>query len=329
MSNDYNQKANIGSIINTENPIVSGVIDTSTSKYSLLPRTFIAPLDILFEVSTICNFTCLHCYNTSHPQGITFDEATFNRLIDEIIELQPIRCCFSGGEPFLLPDRILQAALRMRKSGILTSSITNGWAISRDLVPAIADSFVGIQVSIDSATEEIHDTIRNEKGAFKRAVHALEILSGKIAHLHAACVATSMNYQQLPALASLLVSIGISHLSIQPIALQGRAKYRPDLGLNSTMLHVLVELVAEARVNLADKLKLDILDPFESAKRHLVPRRIPNQQMYIAANGDVFCIPFIPVKIGNCKEKSLRQNWNDGLDTYFQQQTVKKFLDSL
>lgn len=291
-----------------------------------VPKTFVAPLEILFEISTSCNLSCLHCYNMSNSEERHFNESLLERLVNEIIDMQPLRCCFSGGEPFIFPDKILSAARKMRKSGILTSTVTNGWFITNDIVPMISESFVGVQVSIDGATKEIHDKIRNKKGSFDRAVNAIGLLSGNVRILQTAHAATSINYMQLPDLASFLADKGITHLVIQPVVLQGRTRINPDLCLTDEMLHRLVELVAEARLTYAGTLKIDMVDPVQAAKRNILYKEAPNQQMYISASGDIASNPFIPIYAGNYNYESLQEIWRDGLEKYYFREDVRDFL---
>lgn len=291
-----------------------------------IPRSFIAPLEILFEISTICNMSCRHCYNQSSSKGTVFNESLFERLVDEIIHLQPLRCCFSGGEPFIFSGKILPAAYKMRRSGILTSAVTNGWFITNSILPMISESFVGIQVIIDGATKEIHDKVRGRKGAFERAVNALDLLTGKVQYLQVAHAATSLSYLQTPEVALFLTEKGIERLVIQPIAMQGRSRQNPDLGLTDDMLHKLVELVAKARITHANTLQIDLVAPLQAIRRNIFFKKSPNQQMYISSTGEVGGNPFIPVYVGNCREKSLREIWRDGVENYYSRKEVFDYL---
>ena len=91
------------------------------------------------------------------------------------------------------------------------------------------------------------------------------------------------------------------------------------------MLQQFVEQLALNRELFENQIQIDLLDPIQSAKRKL-EERTPNQQMYIAANGDVYCIPFIPVKGGNSKSKALLEIWNDFLVRYYENIEVREFL---
>ena len=198
-------------------------INYQTGSFFLLPKSFAAPLDILLEVTKQCNLSCNHCFNESGNLEDSIDKVAFNHLVNQIINLQPITCCFSGGEPFLFPDIVLSSAVKMRESGILTSAVSNGWFISNKLLPKLIDSFYGMQVSLDGASDKTHDKIRNKKGSFQHATTALKLLVGKITSLQVAFVVNSLNYNEINALLLLLSDIGITHLVIQPIVQQGKA----------------------------------------------------------------------------------------------------------
>jgi MoaA/NifB/PqqE/SkfB family radical SAM enzyme len=292
----------------------------------LMPKTFKAPLEILFEVTTVCNLSCRHCFNMSGTEGAAFNEPVFERLVNEIIDLQPLRCCFSGGEPFIFSDKVFPAALKMRKSGIQTSVITNGWFVTKDTVPKILESFTGVQVSLDGPTKEIHDSIRNTGGSFQRAVNAISLLSGSVRNFRVAHAATSVNYMYLPELASLLVKMGVKNLVIQPAAMSGRMKMNRDLCLVGGMFHEFAGIVAKTRLACAGKLKIDVVEPVMAARRNIIHKDSPNQQMYISAGGNVASNPFIPVPAGNYNEKSLYEIWKEGLEDYYHRKDVREYL---
>lgn len=298
----------------------------SEYRRSFIPKTFSAPLEILFEVTAVCNLSCLHCYNMSETKGTAFSESVFERIVNEIIDLQPLRCCFSGGEPFIYSDKVFPAALKMRKSGIQTSVVTNGWFVSKDIITLISESFAGIQVSIDGPTKEIHDKIRNTEGSFQRAVNAIGLLSGSVKNLKVAHAATSINYMCLPELASFLVKIGVKNLVIQPVSMSGRMRMNKDLCLTGEMFHELVEIVAKTRLAYEEILRIDVVEPIMAARRNIFHKNAPNQQMYISADGAVASNPFIPVPAGNYNEKSLHEIWKDGLENYYRREDVKEYL---
>lgn len=300
----------------------------------LVPNTFVAPLHIIWEISRQCNLSCIHCYNDSNSEWSAPDEKIFRHLTDEIINLQPVDCCFTGGEPFLFSELLLPSANKMRRHKILTYAITNGWQITDELIPKITDSFFGIKISLDAASEQIHDKMRNKKDSFIRAVDALKKLVGKVSYLEVVFTATLINYRELSPLISLLTDIGISRLSVVSAVMEGRARLSTDLGLTDKAYHDFIESVAKARnTAFSEKIRIDIMDPIQFEKSNVLNlfnrKRNPNQHMYIAATGEVYCSPFIPISAGNIKKKSLQEIWKDGLDRFNYNLEVKKFLESL
>lgn len=336
MKGEENQHTNLSSnsidVLNDKQRI--GAPDFDQNLGILLPNTFVAPLHIIWEISRQCNLSCIHCYNNSNSEWSAPDEKIFRHLTDEIINLQPVDCCFTGGEPFLFTELLLPSAKKMRIHNILTYAITNGWPITDELIPKIADSFFGIKVSLDAASEQIHDKMRNKKDSFRRAVDALKKLVGKVSYLGVIFTATLINYRELSPLVSLLTDIGIPRLLVVSAVMEGRARLSTDLGLTGKAYHDFIELVAKARnTAFSEKIRIDIMDPIQFDKNSVLNlfnrKRNPNQQMYIAATGEVYCSPFIPITAGNIEKKSLQDIWKDGLDRFNYNLEVKRFIESL
>lgn len=81
-----------------------------------------------------------------------------------------------GHEP-LLPEswpctrKILQSANELQKP---TAIITNGTHLAERVNELVELGITGLTVSLDSASPEIHDTIRRTSGAYKQALHGIQ-----------------------------------------------------------------------------------------------------------------------------------------------------------
>jgi MoaA/NifB/PqqE/SkfB family radical SAM enzyme len=92
---------------------------------------------LLFEITTICNLNCSHCFgNKSQEKILTFSQA--KQVFDKIASYNVRDLILTGGDPFLREDifNILQYA---KKSGIENVAITtNGFLLdNKDVVRKI------------------------------------------------------------------------------------------------------------------------------------------------------------------------------------------------
>jgi radical SAM protein with 4Fe4S-binding SPASM domain len=84
---------------------------------------------------------------------------------------------FSGGEPFCRQD-LFHLVDKARQQGIIPALATNGTTINDDRARQIRDSGVArVSVSLDGATADVHDRMRQIPGAFDRAIAGIR-------HLH-------------------------------------------------------------------------------------------------------------------------------------------------
>lgn len=97
------------------------------------------PQSLAVITTNRCNANCDHCISSSspeRPETLTF--AQIRRAIDEINEIGRLRnVTFSGGEPTLLKEELLDAIAYASDRGIMTRVVTNGkWAKTPGLAAA-------------------------------------------------------------------------------------------------------------------------------------------------------------------------------------------------
>ncbi|MBN2305621.1 MAG: radical SAM protein [Anaerolineae bacterium] len=144
----------------------------------------VPPLEMLYlYIAGSCNLACRHCWiaPTFSPNGST---GPFIRLdhvrkaIDEAKSLGLNRIKLTGGEPTLHPEfRELVRLIHAEGLGITIE--TNGTLIDAELAQFLAEHGCGmISVSVDGATAETHDALRNVPGSYERALAGIRALVG-------------------------------------------------------------------------------------------------------------------------------------------------------
>ena len=107
------------------------------------------PLLAQVVVTRRCNLACGYCneYDAVSPP---VDTARLLASVDHLAKLRTASITFTGGEPLLHPelDRLVRAA---RDRGMIVTTITNGFRLTRDWIERLNDAGLqGMQISIDN-----------------------------------------------------------------------------------------------------------------------------------------------------------------------------------
>lgn len=129
------------------------------------------------EITNRCNLSCLHCVNNSgkcSPDELTTEEIF--SLLDTLSSMGATRILLTGGEPLMHPDlfRIVEHA---RREPMSVDIFTNGTLVTEEHVEKFRNLGVnGFLTSIDSNSEQVHDTFRGQEGALKKTLNAVRLL---------------------------------------------------------------------------------------------------------------------------------------------------------
>jgi len=130
---------------------------------------------VVWNVTRRCNLKCVHCYSHSDDREyrgeLSFDEG--RNLIDDLALFGSPVILFSGGEPLIRGDilELIRYAVGKHLRAVVS---TNGTLITKPVAEKLQEiglSYVGI--SLDGL-EEVHDAFRGVRGAFSRAMTAID-----------------------------------------------------------------------------------------------------------------------------------------------------------
>jgi MoaA/NifB/PqqE/SkfB family radical SAM enzyme len=156
------------------------VLDELADPYSrtyLLPK----PLDIICEISYLCNLECPTCFRwTSKPDEHELTAAQWKIVLTKLKAwLGTFNLTFTGGEPFLRKD-ILEIFKFASKNGIVTQVVSNGSFIDKELAKRIiASGLDGLTLSLNSMIREVHNKTRGTSGAFDEVMSAIDTLQDR------------------------------------------------------------------------------------------------------------------------------------------------------
>jgi radical SAM protein with 4Fe4S-binding SPASM domain len=182
------------------------------------------------QLTNQCNLRCDHCYAGSDSRGhrgMTLDQV--KTMIDEFVDLGGLRLFLTGGEIMLRPD-LEEIIVYAKAQNLFVYLNTNGYAISPAKAKRLVELGVGaVNISVDGADAETHDTFRRRKGSFDRAMSAIESFCGEGIPLGVQMTVHKKNLGQAAALFDEVQPKGVSQCYFVRMVPQGRAEENSDL----------------------------------------------------------------------------------------------------
>lgn len=297
------------------------------------------PFRYFLELTYRCNLACPYCYvgNERNKQELTTDE--WKNVIDQF----PIYSIATlvGGEPLIRKDFIDIFAYTSKKILNKVHVVSNGILIDDEIIKAfIKYKLLLLSVSLDGYGEN-HDNNRKKNGIFDKIISNLENLKSqkKSQMIDIKTIVLENNLDDLVKLYKLCEKMGFEFLSIsflrnnhwkQNSVLQ--ESFIPEFTQNYPIkqyfdLEHFKEVYKEIQ-SLKGKTKLRFSPKFEYSQDTLkaieaffsIPEDKPVSEIYnpctytynnMMINPEGFVYPCLSQKIGNVKEKSLKELFND------------------
>lgn len=173
------------------------------------------------EVTNRCNLHCEYCYAEVNTSKVELTDDELRALVDGMVAHGLRAVLFSGGEPFL--RRGFTEFVEWAAGRLIVEINTNGAFINEERAERLACADLKtVQVSLDSATADYHDSVRGA-GSHAKAARALRLLADAGVPAQASCVVTSTNRSMLPDLQAFCEDLGV-RLKADPVTRTGFAR---------------------------------------------------------------------------------------------------------
>ncbi|MEM4243423.1 MAG: radical SAM protein [Candidatus Bathyarchaeia archaeon] len=275
------------------------------------------PLVLSWNFTRKCNLKCAHCYINATTQELA-DELTTEeskRLIDQICEVSRPLLILSGGEPLLRPDVyeiIRYGASKGLKMGLGSNGSLIDDAAARRLKEAGIET---VSISLDSHIPAQHDEFRGVAGSWEKAVGAIKALRENGVLVQVNTTVTQQNYDQIDDIMALAESLGVENFHLFFLVPTGRGAKIADISpaKYEGMIKTAFAKAARHKLNvrpscapqfmrIAKDMGLDMRQWIRGCIAGLYYCRV-------YANGDVTPCPYLPIKLGNVREKSFKEIW--------------------
>jgi MoaA/NifB/PqqE/SkfB family radical SAM enzyme len=169
------------------------------------------PLLAMVELTHRCSLRCGHCYILSQVSAARPAQATgadVARLLHQLAEAGALDVTFTGGEATLHPG--WRALITLAKDLHLETSLkTNGAGFTAASARAYArDAAHETHVSLYGASAAVHDAFTLGRGSFERTRAGLRHLAAAGVRCLVTCVVWSGNANELPAIETLVRTLG-------------------------------------------------------------------------------------------------------------------------
>lgn len=186
---------------------------------------------IYFYVTKECNARCYHCYQPTISVGSEPSKGVRGQISKEVflefarsalpLGLKSVK--LSGGEPLLRED-IWEIIKGIKDLGIHISMETNGSLIDEKAADMLSELGVGVTISLDGGSAEVHDSLRRLPGSFDKAVKALKMLSERGCEPQAIISISHLNLGEVENVVRVAATNGCRLIKLNPVNTLGLAK---------------------------------------------------------------------------------------------------------
>ena len=216
---------------------------------------------VVWNVTKRCNLRCVHCYASAdpspHPDELTTEEGM--ALLEDLARFGCPVVLFSGGEPLMRPD-ILDLIHKGVSLGLRAVVSTNGVLIDRPLARELKKlglSYVGISMD---GLQEVHDRFRGVKGAFDKAMEAVENCKAEGLKVGLRFTINRLNAREIPGIFDLVEEYQIPRICFYHLVYAGRGSKLRDQDLSHEETRHWVDYIIDRTKELHDKgLKVEVL----------------------------------------------------------------------
>jgi radical SAM protein with 4Fe4S-binding SPASM domain len=280
------------------------------------PSAFV-PLVLSWNVTRKCNLKCAHCYINATTQELKneLDTEEAKMLMDQISEVSKPLLILSGGEPLLRKD-ILELIRYGSAKGFKMGLGSNGSLIDGRIAKELKDAGIAtVSVSLDSSIPEQHDAFRGVQGSWEQTVAAVRALKEQKVLVQVNTTVTQQNYGEIEDIMSLAERLGVENFHLFFLVPTGRGVKMNDISPSryENMIKTAFSKAAKHKLNvrpscapqfmrIAKDVGLDMRQWIRGCIAGLYYCRV-------YPNGDVTPCPYLPVRLGNIREKTFSEIW--------------------
>lgn len=311
-------------------------VETSlyTNGFSKLP--ILSELALTYDCNLKCRFCYAGCNCTTNPAGTDREMSTkdFKATIKTIFEEARVpSISFTGGEPTLRPQLLLECIAYARELGMRVNLITNGTRTDRKFAESLkAAGLDSVQVSIEGVTAEMNDKIVQSKGAFAKSIQAVRYFRELGIHVHTNTTLNRMNAEECLSLPEFVKNtLHLERFSMNLIIPAGSGVVNSELVIPySEVGNIILQIQQQSKKH---GVEFMWYSPIPMCMFNTVSNELGNKGcaacdglISVAPNGDVLPCASYDQPVGNLRKSSFSKIWKGAEATFFRD---KKFAHEI
>ncbi|WP_297212139.1 MULTISPECIES: radical SAM/SPASM domain-containing protein [Thermodesulfovibrio] len=293
------------------------------------------PKWIAWEITRRCNLRCIHCRSSSENTVLEHPDPTKEeclKIIDDITSYAKPVLVLTGGEPLLRED-FFEIADYAGKKGLRVCLATNGTLVNEEICEKLkAVDIKMVSLSLDGPNERVHDDFRNQQGAFRGTINAIELFKKHGIPFLINSSFTKRNQEYIPQVYELAKSLGATAWYMFMIVPTGRAeellnelidkedyenilnwhydmeKKEKDILVRPTCAPQYYRIVLERSKKDGEKFERRSLKFSTGGAKGCVAGQLI---CLINVDGDVMPCSYFPLPAGNIKKQSFKEIWEN------------------
>lgn len=275
------------------------------------------PLVLSWNITRKCNLKCSHCYINATNKELKKELTTIQakNLIDQISEVSKPLLILSGGEPVLRNDifeLIKYGVSRGLKMGLGSNGSFINIAVAKKLKKAGIST---VSISLDSINPQKHDNFRGVQGSWKKAVDAIKFLRQNNILVQVNTTVTQQNYEEINEIISFVETLGVENFHLFFLVPTGRGVKLDDITPKK------YESMIKNVFKKTSKHKLNIRPSCAPQFMRITSNKGIDMRQWIRgciaglyycrifSDGEITPCPYLPIKLGNIKEKNFKEIW--------------------
>jgi radical SAM protein with 4Fe4S-binding SPASM domain len=290
---------------------------------------------VSYAITQECNLKCRHCYSdaSDKPAPDELSNQESRRLLDELAEWGTRLLIFDGGEPLCRED-FYEITSYASAKGLRVVVGSNATLI--DAATAVKMRRADIQavaISIDGAKPETHDRFRGEEGAFSKALNGAKACKEAGLPFQFNVVIRKRSLPEVPDILQLAVDSGAIAAEFFDLVQVKRVKQQcAEEVLSVDERRKVMEWLAEAQTDCPIIIRVPAcpMYPIILKQKNIQPKKfptnllrripyydrgcaagMPNGYLTILPNGDIIPCMLLNIKLGNVREESITEIWDD------------------
>ncbi|MBN2010645.1 radical SAM protein [candidate division KSB1 bacterium] len=273
----------------------------------------IGPSHAQIGITNACPQHCDYCYNKNRT-GRVMDKETILKTIRELKNLGVFWLGLTGGEPLLNKDIV--DIVETASDNCAVKLFTTGCTLTKQLAADLKHAgLFSVAISLDHWQENLHDQVRNYKGAFQTALAAIDTFKNTDGiHVSVSAVLSKdmLRQETVETYLEFLRSLDIHEVWLSEAKPSVTAYQQENQVITQAERTMLIDL--QNRYNKMGGMTINYLGHFEDA-RHF-GCSAGHKIVYVDAFGDVSPCVFIPMTFGNVNETSITDIYHAMLERF-------------